>query len=528
MLDRREFLLGSASASAAFLAACAGVRPAPVGDLFRHGVASGDPLSDRVILWTRVTPPDGDPRAIPVRWQVARDPAFTRVVADGQAVAGSVRDFTIKVDATGLAPGTTYYYVFEARGGRSLVGRTKTLPVGSPERLRLAFCSCASLAHGFFNAYALIARRADLDLVVHLGDYLYEYANGAYGDGTAIGRIPRPDRELLTLADYRTRHAQYKADADLQALHRQHPMVAVWDDHEIANNAWREGAENHQPGEGAWETRRRSAVRAYLEWMPVRESVGDSEGRIYRSFRFGDLADLVMLDTRLVGRDRQVDRKDRERLADPGRSLLGAEQERWLFERLRASKADGVAWRVIGQQVMMAQLRDPQGYIYNPDAWDGYPESRRRLFDELERQDIDDTIVLSGDVHSSWANELAPDPFSPVTDASGGRGALAVEFIAPGITSPGTLDPVRAERDARDAVDRQPHVRWVDLLHRGYALLDLDRQRAQCEWYFVDTVAERSHDEEFAQAWSTSRGRSHLEAVRRPSRPPASPPPLVR
>jgi alkaline phosphatase D len=523
-LDRREFLLGTASASAALLAACAGVPRAPVSDLFRHGVASGDPLVDGVVLWTRVTPPAGDSRAVPVRWLVARDPELARPVASGHAVAGSVRDFTLKVDARGLDPGTSYYYAFEARGGRSAVGRTRTLPLGSPDRLRLAFCSCASFPHGFFNAYALIARRADLDLVLHLGDYLYEYRNGVYGDGTALGRIPAPDRELVTLADYRTRHAQYKTDLDLQELHRQHPLVTVWDDHEIANNAWSEGAENHQEGEGPWRQRRRSAVRAYLEWMPVREAPADAEGRIYRGFRFGDLADLSMLDTRLVGRDRQAGLADRETLSDPRRTLLGEEQERWLFERLAESRRDGVAWRILGQQVMMAQLRDPQGGIYNPDAWDGYPESRRRLFEELERLGIDDTLVLSGDVHSSWANELAADPFAPGYDPVAGRGARAVEFVTPGISSPGGTRPAQAEESAREAVERHPHVRWVDLLQRGYALLDVDRERAQCEWYFVSTVAERLHRERFAQAWRTLRGRNHLEGVRRPSRAPEAPP----
>lgn len=519
-IDRRGFLVGTAAASAGWLAACAGLRPGPGREFFRHGVASGDPLADRVVLWTRVTPPAGAAGPVPVRWLVARDAALTTPVAHGDAVASASRDFTVKVDAAGLAPGTSYYYAFEALGGGSPIGRTRTLPTGSPDRLRLAVCSCSNLPYGFFNPYARIARRADLDLVLHLGDYIYEYANGTYGDGTALGRIPEPNREIVSLSDYRTRHAQYKRDADLQEVHRQHPFAAVWDDHESANNAWKDGAQNHQPWEGDWQERRSNAVRAYLEWMPIREVPGDGEDRIYRGFRFGDLADLSMLDTRLL-RDRQVrEEGDRAALDDAARTLLGREQERWLLERLSQSRRERVAWRILGQQVMMAPLRDEDGNIYNPDSWDGYGHSRRTLLRHLERNRIDDTIVLSGDVHASWANDLPLDPFSPGRyDPTTGRGSLAVECIVPGVSSPGMRDPVRAEEQARSAEERHPHVKWVDLLHRGYALLDLDRERAQCEWYFVDTVAERQHHESFARAFRTLRGRNHLEPTASPSPP---------
>ena len=307
-VDRRTFLRGSAAAAASlpWLGACARWPGLDDGSgLFRHGVASGDPLSDRVILWTRVTPPPDAPRSIPVRWVLAEEPDLGDVVASGSLVAGPTRDYTVKIDVDGLEPGRSYYYRFDARGVGSPVGRTRTLPTGSPDRLRLAFCSCASHAWGSFNGYRLIARRAELDCVLHLGDYIYEHGNGTYGDGAALGRIPEPDKEIVSLADYRTRYAQYRRDPDLQEVHRQHPFIAIWDDHEFANDAWRDGALNHQPDEGPWQERRNNALRAYLEWMPIREVAAGRAGQGWRHFRFGDLADLLVLETRLE-RDRPV------------------------------------------------------------------------------------------------------------------------------------------------------------------------------------------------------------------------------
>jgi alkaline phosphatase D len=519
-LDRREFLRASAAAAASlsWATGCTGLAATPRGPSpFRHGVASGDPLGDRVILWTRITPPEGDTRPTPAAWRVARDPGLREPVARGEVTASAERDFTVKVDAGGLAPGETWYYGFEALGHASPVGRTRTLPAGSPERLRLAFCSCASLPWGYFSAYGHIAQRADLDAVLHLGDYLYEYANGDYGDGTDIGRVPRPDRELVSLADYRERHAQYKADPDSQAMHRQHPLIAVWDDHEIANDAWKGGAQNHQTGEGGWPERRESAVRAYFEWMPIRERSSASEALIYRGFRFGDLADLTMLDTRLVGRDRLVSRKERDAIADPARSILGVEQERWLFERLVASRRDEVAWRVLGQQVLVAPVHRRDGSVLSTDKWDGYTASRARLFDTLERQGVDGVVILSGDLHSSWALDVPRDPFSTRGyDPTSGRGSLAVEFLAPGISAPGIPDPEENARVSAEILAANPHLRWVDFLHQGYAVLDLDRERARCDWYHVEDVRRRGSGERFAKAYRTARGRSHLEEAAGP------------
>lgn len=263
---------------------------------FRHGVASGDPLADRVVLWTRITVP-GRP-TLPVYWEIAADEAFDERVGAGWSVALAENDFTVKVDAPGLRPGRVYWYRFHCLGRTSDVGRTRTLPVGRVERARFALCCCSAYASGYFVGYRLLAERADLDAVVHVGDYIYEYAKPPL----ATSRIVDPPHECLTLEDYRRRYALYRTDPDLQRAHRTHPFVIVWDDHEIANDGWRDGAENHQPDEGLWAVRKASAMQAHREWMPIREP---SLGRIYRRFAYGDLCDLLMLDTRFLARDRQ-------------------------------------------------------------------------------------------------------------------------------------------------------------------------------------------------------------------------------
>jgi alkaline phosphatase D len=525
-LDRRAFLAAAARAGLALpglsslgaLAGCAGrLAETAQGEgeslRFRHGVASGDPLADRVVLWTRVEAR----AATPVRWRVARDPELRDLVGEGRTLAAPERDFTVKLDVGGLEPGATYWYGFEALGEASPVGRTRTLRAGPTERLRLAFASCANLTQGFWNAYAAMARRDDLDLVLHLGDYLYEFANGTYGDGRDLGRVPEPDRELVTLADYRTRYAQYRRDPDLQALHARHPMIAVWDDHEIADDTWLGGAGNHQPAsEGRWVDRRAAAVRAYLEWLPVREEgmpAPEDKPQLWRSFRIGDLAELAMLDTRLAGRAHQLPAAERALLADPARSLLGAEQEAWLFERLAVSQREGVVWRLLGQQVMFGQLRTAAGLIGNPDSWDGYPAARERVLRRIQSEAIDNVVVLSGDVHSSWGLELALDPFDPrAYDPSTGRGALAVELVCPAVSS---APPVRDRADAaaREAGYRArfPHLRYLDLWHRGYGILDLDRERARAEWWHVDTVEQRSPAEHLGAALETRSGTHRLE-----------------
>ena len=515
-LSRRSFL----AVASAFVASCNEGGRQRVS--FNHGVASGDPLHDRVIIWTRVTTPNWYDD-VEVKWQLARDPTMRSIVAHGRVNANMLRDFTVKIDVTGLEPARSYYYVFSAAGERSVIGRTRTLPRDRADAARLAMVSCSNLPIGLFNVYALIARRADLDAVLHLGDYLYEYANFTFGDGNLLGRVPDPDKELVSLQEYRLRHAQYKADADLQAAHRQHPFICVWDDHEISNNAWKDGAENHNPelGEGDWQVRKRAAIRAYFEWMPIRASDQDPGERIYRQFRFGDLADLLMLDTRIHGRDRQLPAigpggglpVDDPLVNDAARTLLGFDQEAWLTESLAVSQADGMTWRLLGQQVMMAQSSPDNGRtFFGSDQWDGYIPSRQRLFDTVRTHDVDNLVVLTGDVHSSWANELSENPWNAAGyDPATGRGVLGVEFVTPGVTSPGVPDPVLAAQISVSVRSVSPHTKYAEFNKRGYVLLDLDRERIQGEFWHVATVDVPSRDETMAAAFINEAGANRLQ-----------------
>ena len=308
-VSRRSFFRAAVGATvmAPALTACvAGSQDLAAEVAFDHGVASGDPLQDRVIIWTRV---NTSAETVTVSWQMATDADFSNVISSGTLLTDAKRDHTVKVDVTGLQSDSAYYYRFSCQNSDSIVGRTKTLPDGSPEQYSLAVVSCSNFPYGFFNAYQCVAQRDDVDVVLHLGDYIYEYANGKYGDGNLLGRVPRPDRETVQLEDYRERYACYREDEDLMAVHARHPFIVVWDDHEFANNTWVKGAENHDSNEGDWNAQRAAATQAYFEWMPIRKSVSDRQQRIYRSFQFGDLFDLIMLDTRSVGRDQQLDRE---------------------------------------------------------------------------------------------------------------------------------------------------------------------------------------------------------------------------
>jgi len=474
-------------------------------------VASGDPLADRVILWTRVTPSEAVSVVLEVQWRVATDVDLEDVVSEGSALTDETRDYTLHVDVGGLSENTTYYYQFRAYGLTSVRGRTKTLPGNSSERMRFGVASCANYPAGFFNVYGLLAE-ADVDLILHLGDYLYEYENLRFGDGSAIGRLPDPPKEVVSLDEYRRRHAQYKTDPDLQQLHRQHPFIAIWDDHEVANDAFGTGAGNHQAAsEGDFATRKASALRAYREWMPIRTS--EPPERIFRSFACGDLLDLVMLDTRLTGRDQQVDRCDTEALAAPARQLLGAEQENWLAEQLTQSQARGARWRLIGQQVMFAPLlRSASGCVQNPDQWDGYAASRARVLDLLRARQIDNVVLLTGDMHSAWALDVAEDPFDPARyDPATGAGSELVEFVTPAISSPAAGLP-----EAR-LLELHPHLKFTDQTRQGYVLLDVTRERVLGEWYFSATVREPSAEVVLGAAFQTLAGEPHLVAVAVPS-----------
>lgn len=508
-LSRRDFLISTAVSAAAIpLGLRAQTAALTAGRLFRHGVASGDPLTDRVMLWTRVTPPATRSAIGPidVRWRITADEKMTRLVARGTAPAAPERDFTVKVDAGSLEPGRTYYYAFDAGGEQSPIGRTRTLPARGGDRLRLASVSCSNYPAGYFNVYRCLANRLDLDAVVHLGDYIYEVATVVQGDGAGSGRVPMPAGEAVTLADYRGRYASYRSDIDLQDAHRLHPFIVVWDDHEIANDASVTGAPAHTAKHGSWATRRAEAYQAYLEWMPIREA-SKSGIRLYRNFRFGELADLVMLDTRGL-RDQQVAGTDVEALADPRRSLLGAEQETWLFEQLRESQRAGTRWRVLGQQVLFASLAIPGTAVQNVDVWDGYPAARRRVFDMIAQEQLTDIAILTGDIHSSWAMDV-PRPNARY-DARTGTGSVAVELVTPAISSAPMFDNAELRNRAALLKLAAPHLKYLDGEHRGYVLVDITRDRLQADWYHVPGVGTRSPRESKAASFVCERGSSRL------------------
>ena len=473
--------------------------------LFRHGVASGDPLSDGVVIWTRVSPTS--PAPLPVSWRVGTTPGLEVVVGQGQAEASPERDHTVKVDVRGLQPSTTYYYGFTAGGAASPVGRTRTAARGSTERLRIGVVSCACWPHGFFNAYHHLADR-DVDLVLHLGDYIYE--NGDAWD--ELGRAHHPPWQLRTLADYRARHAQYKTDLDLQRLHRRHPVVAVWDDHDVASDAWRDGAGSHDPGDdGDWHARRAAAIQAFLEWLPVRVPDAAHPERIYRSFGLGDLAKLTVIDARLVGRDRPAadGKRTVATIETRDRSLLGPEQWGWLREELRSSSS---RWQLLANQVMMSPLRAlhlPRplrwlvpglvsgGAGVNAGQWDGYPAEREALFELLRDEGLANVVVLSGDLHSSWAGELTLDPY-------GERPPVGVELVTPSVTSRPFAEQVAPSVPGSGAVlhrlvaSQNPHFRFFDLEHHGYLVVDVTAERLLAEFWHVDTVARRVPGERLA------------------------------
>jgi alkaline phosphatase D len=507
-LTRRQFIWAAAASGLAWPALAQAQSSS--AQLFRHGVASGDPRTNRVMLWTRVTPPGDTPlaRPIEVRWRIASDAAFTQRVQSGTVTTSADRDFTVKVDAGGLQPGSTYFYAFDAGGERSAIGRTRTLPAGALDSLRLAVLSCANYPAGFFNVYRMVAER-DLDAVVHVGDYIYEFANGEYGDGTALKRLPQPVREAISLADYRARYATYRTDADLQEAHRRHPFIAVWDDHELANNAWSGGADNHNPdkGEGDWATRQSAAWRAYMEWMPIREQA-PSGIRLYRSFRFGNLADLVMLDTRSF-RDKQVAPDDMAGINAPGRRMMDAAQESWFFETLRGSQRANIPWRLVGQQVMFSKLVPPGRPIQFTDIWDGYAAARERVLDFLQREQIRNVAIMTGDLHSSWAIDVARNPWGGYRPQTG-EGSLAVELVGPAVSSPGLMTPEQAAALTPAIRLAVPTIKYLEGQQRGYILVTVTPQRLRADWCHATTVAERSTDQRVAASLVCESGSAHL------------------
>lgn len=558
-LSRRQFLQISASSAAALvvsagLAGCSsdddndGGSDSLASGRFDHGVASGDPLAESVIIWTRVSPTDQSAAsdALTVSWQVATDADFSVLVRDGNTTVSAQTDYTLKVDVQGLQPGTDYYYRFLSGEQTSTAGRLRTLPVAEVSQVRLLVASCSNYPAGYFHAYAEAALESDLDAVVHLGDYIYEYGADGYAteDAESLGRELAEDNaeELLTLDDYRKRYQLYRTDADLQALHAAAPFIAVWDDHEVSNDAWREGAENHNEDpavdEGLFSERRQQALQAYFEWMPIRPASADNIETIYRQFAFGDLVNLMMLDTRIIGRDEQLQMTNyinadtgafdtdgfAAALTDPNRTLLGSEQLAWLQSSMAASTA---AWQVLGQQVLMGRMNIPaevllspddptilgtmatikarqlqgdptltaeeiarleQSIPYNLDAWDGYAVEREAVLGTAVASDSN-LVVLAGDTHNGWANTLH--------DMNGT--AVGVEFATASISSPGlegvlgipdTATSMQAEAALELLID---DLAYLNANQRGYMVVTFTADEARADWRYVSTVKSQTY-----------------------------------
>ncbi|WP_253650251.1 alkaline phosphatase [Vibrio sp. Y29_XK_CS5] len=538
-LSRRDFIKAvSSGAVATTLTACGSddSDATPTGS-FEYGVASGDPTQTQVIIWTRVTTAAS---YVDVTWQVSRAEDFSTIEQSGTFATDTSRDFTVKVDVQNLNPSTQYYYRFMVGETTSIVGMTQTLPEGSVDKASMAVVSCANYPAGYFNVYKEILKQhqtESFDVVLHLGDYIYEYGAGGYAseDAARLGREPSKGTECITLDDYRKRYAQYRQDQDLQALHAALPMIAVWDDHELANDAWKNGAENHQDNEGSFVDRRAAAAAAWTEWLPVRENTF-SNMLIYRQFSFGDLINLMMLDTRLVGRDQPLDYFSlsaptmdaigglvaQSRSAD--RELLGTEQLAWLMNAFNSQDAK---WNVLGQQVLMSRMELPSSVMlamfqlfnatdeqkmdallavnsaisnyladpssdtiklpYNLDAWDGYYVERERVY-EIAKASEGHFVCLAGDTHNAWTSELKDVSNNPV----------GVEFATSSVSSPGleeylALEPVAIAQMEYTLPHLVSELQWTDIKQRGFMRVTFTPEKAQSTWYMLSSVKDKNY-----------------------------------
>lgn len=518
-IDRRSLVLGGLGLGALVMPAGRAAAQQLLGASgFTHNVASGEPGPDSMLLWTRFVPA-GDAGVVTLQAELALDHAFAKVVAGGVVRTGAYRDWTVKLTVDGLKPGTVYWYRFVAPdGSKSPVGRTKTLPLGPVSRFGLAVFSCSNLPNGFFNAYGHAAARQDLDLWLHTGDYIYEYGVGSTREGDwAQGRKEQllPVTEILALADYRLRYASYRADPDLQRLHQMAPMVALWDDHESANDSWEGGAQNHQPDkEGDWNVRRAAAMQVYREWMPVSDEP-------WKAYPIGALATLYRTESRLLGRTKPADLGAAFKAADPDAALkafrdgawrdpsatmLGSTQESWLAHAFKASPK---AWQLVGMGTILGRTVMPRdaldwlrpkvadkkvaGYRNNiraarqgvpmwMDRWDGYPAARLRLLKAAQAADAD-LVMLSGDSHNAWAYGLVEE----------GRPA-GVEFAGQAVTSNGMEGDMGADPKvvAQGFMAANPELKWADTSRRGYMMIEVTPKSVTGEWLFLQTIKARS------------------------------------
>ncbi|OTA55240.1 PhoD-like phosphatase [Hypoxylon sp. EC38] len=508
---------------------------------FTHGVASGDPYDDSVILWTRAAPSSDNDKSnatvsgyvppydhsteqyvaksdapVCVNWKISTSNSFEDIVDSGTAYTSSDIDYTIKVEAKKLKPSTTYYYKFNVcnSNNTSSIGRTKTIPTANDdvsEPVRIAVYSCSNYPFGFFNAYGNPVRKDSVDYVIHLGDYIYEYANGEYGWGNAYDRIPLPDRHLFTLYDYRKRLATYRTDLDLLANHQNFPWIPVWDDHEVADNTWRDGSSHANNTEESFvmdggvsvDQRKMNAVRAYFEWMPIRQVDMDDNLRIWRNFQFGNLFDLVMLDTRQYDRSITDVYWNTEYLGDiyndASRSLMGPRQEAWFYRTLRGSSTRGATWRIIGNQIVFSRINSSLAtgvdLPYNYDQWDGYQANRNRTFQTIYDNNIGNNIFLAGDSHASWVSDLVWLDEYPYDPASG-SGSMGVEFAGSAVSSPSpagqniTIDGIIAYSDWLVAANSE--LQWQDLYYRGYYELSISHEKVDAAYFGIPTTTLRN------------------------------------
>ena len=451
---------------------------------FYYGVASGDPLQDAVIIWTKVSPEDSLP-SIEVTWELSAFEDFSSNVLSATETTTPDDGYTVKVDVADLNPGTRYYYRFKYDGVYSPIGRTMTATANDAEVVKFGVVSCSNYEFGPFNVYGALAERDDLNAILHLGDYIYEYGAGRYGDSTT-GRFHEPPYEILSLMDYRTRYAQYRLDPGLRDVHQNHPFITIWDDHEIANDAYKDGAQNHQPDtEGSYMTRREIAEKVYYEWLPVRKGA-----TLYRSFGYGNMAELIMLDERLAGRTAPVSSVDDPTIADESRAMLGQEQLDWFQEKLSGSQAK---WKIIGNQVIFSYLDwGFPTFSINLDSWDGYPRERTEIIENIKQNNIENVIFVTGDTHTSWALEVTEDPF----DSYQKEGAVAIEFGTTSVNSgntnerPGmTDDKVIAHENSLVNSPKNPQLKYTNMRDHGYLELALYPDRATARWFYTPNRA---------------------------------------
>lgn len=496
---------------------------------FYHGVASGDPTQSSVIIWSRVTTEVDGP--VEVTYKMATDIELNNVVAEGTLDALPDNDYCVKNDVTGLDAGKTYYYQFEYEGKKSIIGRTKTLPAaGTKEHLRLAVISCVNYQWGYFNALERIAEREDLDAVIHMGDYIYEYASDYYSHPDHVANFPHtPDKEIVTMADYRLRYSQYRLDPMMIKMHQQHPMIAVWDDHESTNDAYRDGAENHQEGEGEWNERVQIATDVYAEWMPIRLPNENNKTQIYRDFQFGDMLDLYMMELRLTGKDEPMGSKasggpitdlpqeDLANVFNQERKMIDNDQFNWLIGGLSQSQAQ---WKIMGSSVMMA----PFAAFFNPDGWDGYYVQRETIFGALLQAGVQNIGAISGDFHMSFASNLITAAFDPATESV----PLGFEFTTPSVTSANineqeqlpipnpvnpdetiVINPLELRLPERSevalgiesqAVSGMPNFHFANVDQHGYMVLDIKEDRIQTDWFYVPVLEESTVESHGASA----------------------------